>query len=37
VSVADVSPFETWDRSPDDRGTLFGAASGMIVRMCACK
>jgi catechol 2,3-dioxygenase-like lactoylglutathione lyase family enzyme len=21
---------ETWDRHPDDRGTLFGAASGMI-------
>lgn len=21
---------ETWDRNPDDRGTLFGAASGMI-------
>jgi catechol 2,3-dioxygenase-like lactoylglutathione lyase family enzyme len=21
---------ETWNRSPDDRGTLFGAASGMI-------
>jgi catechol 2,3-dioxygenase-like lactoylglutathione lyase family enzyme len=21
---------ETWDRTPDDRGTLFGAASGMI-------
>lgn len=21
---------ETWDRGPDDRGTLFGAASGMI-------
>lgn len=21
---------ETWDRNPDDRGTLFGAASGMV-------
>jgi catechol 2,3-dioxygenase-like lactoylglutathione lyase family enzyme len=21
---------ETWDRNPDDRGTLFGAASGII-------
>ena len=21
---------ETWDRNPDDRGTLFGAAAGMI-------
>ena len=21
---------ESWDRNPDDRGTLFGAASGMI-------
>jgi catechol 2,3-dioxygenase-like lactoylglutathione lyase family enzyme len=21
---------DTWDRTPDDRGTLFGAASGMI-------
>ena len=21
---------ETWDRNPDDQGTLFGAASGMI-------
>jgi len=26
----DLPVVEMWDRSPDDRGTLFGAASGMI-------
>jgi catechol 2,3-dioxygenase-like lactoylglutathione lyase family enzyme len=26
----EVPVIESWDRHPDDRGTLFGAASGMI-------
>jgi len=26
----DLPVIETWDRNPDDRGTLFGAASGVI-------
>ena len=26
----DLPVIETWDRSPDDRGTLFAAGSGMI-------
>jgi catechol 2,3-dioxygenase-like lactoylglutathione lyase family enzyme len=26
----DLKTIETWDRTPDDRGTLFGAASGVI-------
>src|SRR5712675_1731871 len=26
----DLPVIEAWDRSPEDRGTLFGAASGLI-------
>jgi catechol 2,3-dioxygenase-like lactoylglutathione lyase family enzyme len=26
----ELPAIETWDRTPDDRGTLFGAASGVI-------
>jgi catechol 2,3-dioxygenase-like lactoylglutathione lyase family enzyme len=26
----ELQSIEAWDRTPDDRGTLFGAASGVI-------